>query len=216
MRANFFFYINKDKKKRFRRTVITTLICISMSLSVYITKEHIYPVANAMAKSIASQKIMLIMNKEVLDLIKKEDISYQDIIDIKRAENGEIVSLETNTANVNKIKSTLAYDIQKSVSNITNTDIGIPIGNLFRSIIFTGRGPKIPVKLTSVGDISVDICDEFIAAGINQTKHKIDIDVSMSVTIVLPDSIDDVEVKTRVPVAETVIVGKVPVMYMGK
>lgn len=216
MRTKFFFYINSEKRKKIRRSFISVLICVSMSLSVFITKQRIYPLAVSMAKSNASQKATLLVNKTVLEILQNENIAYNDIIDIKRAENGEIVSLETNTYNVNKLKSTLAYNVQSGVSEISDTDIGIPIGNLTGSIILTGRGPKIPVKLASVGDVNIDMYDEFITAGINQTKHKIDVNVSLSISVALPDSIEDINVVTKVPVAETVIVGKVPAMYMGK
>ena len=216
MRTKMFFYINNEKKKQIRKSFISILICISMTLSIYITKQRIYPLVISTAKSNASQEVTLIVNKEVLQLIKDMKITYKDIVDKKREERGSIVSLETNTVELNKIKSTLAYNIQNSVSNISKTDIGIPIGNLTGSLILTGRGPKIPVRLTSVGNIVVDIHDEFISAGINQTKHMIDADVKMSVDIALPNSMDKVEIKTRVPLAETIIVGNVPSMYLGK
>ena len=55
--------------------------------------------------------------------------------------------------------------------------------------------------------------DKFTAAGINQTKHQILLDVDVYVTILLPGITTYTKVSNEISVAETVIVGSVPQTY---
>ena len=55
--------------------------------------------------------------------------------------------------------------------------------------------------------------DRFIAAGINQTKHQILLEVDVSVSILLPGITTYTKVSNEISVAETVIVGGVPQTY---
>ena len=60
---------------------------------------------------------------------------------------------------------------------------------------------------------SDDDRDKFTAAGINQTKHQILLDVDVRVSILLPGITTYTKVSNEISVAETVIVGGVPQTY---
>lgn len=211
-----FFYISKEKKKKLVRSAVSIIVCFTMSCAFYITEKRIYPIALSMAKSNASDVVTLMVNEDLLTIIEEEKLDYSDFVNINRNEAGEIVSMETDTVTVNNLKSILTNKVQTSILDINYTDLGIHIGDLTGNMLFTARGPKIPVRLTSISDVEVEMRDEFISAGINQTKHKIEIEVIISVAVALPNKIETVDVETLVPVAETVIVGTVPQVYVSK
>ena len=81
------------------------------------------------------------------------------------------------------------------------------------SPLLAGRGPKLYVKMETLGTASAKFNDRFIAAGINQTKHQILLEVDVSVSILLPGITTYTKVSNEISVAETVIVGGVPQTY---
>ena len=65
-----------------------------------------------------------------------------------------------------------------------------------------------------VGSSNASFENEFTEAGINQTKHRIILNVDVSVSILLPGFSTYTKVSNRFTVAETIIVGTVPDSYV--
>ena len=61
----------------------------------------------------------------------------------------------------------------------------------------------------------VDLKNELISAGINQTKHQIKLDVVIDIDVILPWSTVSTRVDSEILVAETVVVGRVPETYFN-
>ena len=78
-----------------------------------------------------------------------------------------------------------------------------------------GRGPKIPVRIIVLSSSSVEFSNSIVTAGINQTKHQINLCVTVDMQILVPWGTEDTEVSTDVLIADTVIVGKVPETYLN-
>ena len=57
--------------------------------------------------------------------------------------------------------------------------------------------------------------NSIITAGINQTKHQINLRVTVDMEILIPWGTQSTEVSTDVLIADTVIVGKVPDTYLN-
>ena len=92
-------------------------------------------------------------------------------------------------------------------------ELSIPVGSLTGSALLAGRGPRIKVRMESVGSSSARFENEFTSAGINQTNHRIVLHIDVSVAILLPGFTTATQVSNAVTVAETVIVGTVPDTY---
>lgn len=66
----------------------------------------------------------------------------------------------------------------------------------------------------TVGSAHAVFQSQFSDAGINQTRHQILLEVTVSVDILLPGGDLPAEISAQVPVAETIIVGSVPDTYV--
>ena len=99
------------------------------------------------------------------------------------------------------------------IDHVSTRDLSIPIGSLTGSALLAGRGPRITVRMESVGSSEANFHNAFTSAGINQTKHQIILTVDVSVSILLPGFTTATEVSNSFIVAETVIVGAVPDTY---
>ena len=87
------------------------------------------------------------------------------------------------------------------------------IGNLILPELFSGRGPGIPLMVLSISTSDASFRNAFTSAGINQTRHRIILDVDVHVSILLPGLTTYTKVSNEISVAETVIVGGVPDTY---
>ena len=94
-------------------------------------------------------------------------------------------------------------------------EIGLPLGSVFLPELFSGTGPKLPVKVMSISRSDAEFRNEFKEAGINQTLQQIMMDVIITMTILTPVGTETVTTVSEVVVAETVVVGNVPDSYVN-
>ena len=76
-------------------------------------------------------------------------------------------------------------------------------------------GPEINLILLPVGTVEVTPRDSFQEAGINQTRHKIYLDLASKIKVVIPFISSTVDIELQVPVADAIIVGEVPETYLN-
>lgn len=79
--------------------------------------------------------------------------------------------------------------------------------------ILSGRGPSIPIKMSTIGNVETELVSQFSHAGINQTLHRIYLNVNCKVTILTPFDTIEENITNQVLIAEAVIVGEVPSNY---
>ena len=78
-----------------------------------------------------------------------------------------------------------------------------------------GRGPKVPLKIIVLTSSRVEFNNSIVTAGINQTKHQINLEVIVDVEILVPWGSETSQVVTEVLIADTVVVGQVPQTYLN-
>ena len=77
----------------------------------------------------------------------------------------------------------------------------------------SGISPNFKIAMERAGNIDTKIDSEFTAVGINQTLHRIYLDLKCSISILTPFETINKEVSSKVLLTETVIVGEVPATY---
>ena len=71
----------------------------------------------------------------------------------------------------------------------------------------------MPIRISSVGNVETDLRSEFTSQGINQTLHRVYLQVKCEVNILTPyDNITE-KIANQILIAENVIVGKIPNTY---
>ncbi len=75
--------------------------------------------------------------------------------------------------------------VQQLMKN-TKDKIYLPLGQLLGSQLLAGRGPDVPIVIVPVGTVESRVYDVFEEAGINQTRHKIYLEVKTMVRVVVP------------------------------
>ena len=77
-----------------------------------------------------------------------------------------------------------------------------------------GLGPTMKVHAMTVGTVEGEFQSQFSSAGVNQTLHKIDLELAVPLTLMLPGGAVEAVCETQIPIAETVIVGQVPQIFL--
>jgi hypothetical protein len=71
----------------------------------------------------------------------------------------------------------------------------------------------IKIVVLSIGNVETDLRSEFIAQGINQTLHRVYLQIKCEVKILTPFNIITQSIDNQVLLLENVIVGHVPNTY---
>lgn len=79
--------------------------------------------------------------------------------------------------------------------------------------LLAGRGPGVKIKISSAGNVETDLKSEFISQGINQTLHRVYLQVKCEVSILTPFKNITKDITNQILIAENVIVGKIPSTY---
>ena len=74
-------------------------------------------------------------------------------------------------------------------------------------------GPDIKIRFLDTGTVETKVRSEFESTGINQTIHRIYLDVKCKVSILTPYNVVEETITNEVVLIENVIVGLVPSTY---
>lgn len=185
-------------------TIIILLICIFIIRAVT-------PVFNRLCTEKAKSTATLITNEETTKAI--ENYKYTDFIIIHKDEKGNVLMLESNMKNINNVTSDVAYKIQTQINNSKDEDITISLGSFTGISILSGRGVKVPIRISTIGNVKTNIKSEFITQGINQTLHRLYLYIETQISVLTPFNTINESIESQLILAENIIVGEIPEAY---
>ena len=199
---------NKTENSIFKNKLLIFLFMFTI-IFVFID-SRIRPQIITLARYKVQSVVTQAANQAIIEQMEQSPLSYGDLITVQRNENGEITLLSYNALEVNRLKSQITSTVISKVQMMDKADIYIPIGSISNLDMLNNKGPLLHFVITPAAFVETDIESEFETTGINQVNHRIFIVLKISASALIPNYSTDVEFKTRVCVAQTVIVGKVP------
>lgn len=169
----------------------------------------------ALTESRIRNQIIHVAEEAVGEVLYRQGASYSDMVSLQTGKSGEITTLSTDTVQLNQLRNAVMEQVITQVEDLDAEELGIPLGLLTGWDLLSATGPKLPVRVLSVASASGNYRNDFISAGINQTLHRIFLDVTILVRVLLPGGIVETEVMVPISVAETVIIGQVPQTYLN-
>lgn len=188
---------------------IALLVVICMGFLLLFRRRFNDPIRTLAQTQITNATSDLI-NDAIDQQIDAGDIHYDRIVYFEKDLNGRITALKTNMTEINRLKTSTLNIINDEILALDTSDIGIPLGSLFLSEIFSGQGPIIPVEIISIRNSDAYFNSNFTQAGINQTLHQLTMSVLVDVAVLVLGETAIFTVQSEVVVAETIIVGDVP------
>lgn len=204
-----------SKTRRFLNRLGLKLIAFALILmgSFFIIDLSFRPVVETINAYQCHETVSRIINKAVLAELERNDVDYAKLVTLSTNGDGEVISVESNIMNINRLKTEVAERIEREIERLSAINIEIPIGTLLGIQLLHGKGFNVGMSVKPFGYTTTSIISEFSDAGINQTLHRIVIEINTCVDAVIPGIKTRVPVSTSIIAAETVIVGRVPDAY---
>jgi len=196
-----------------RALIIFGIVFIAVVLITVASAARAKPIIKLLAQSEAREFVKKAISEAVSGEMRSDAQSYENLVVLEKNKEGNITALVTNTVLVNVLQTKILKGVRENVINVIDTNMKIPLGSVMGGVLMSGRGPGIPVRIQSITNVKSELINEFLAAGINQTLHKISLCITADIDIIVPGNYFKTDVTTTVAIAETIIVGGVPNVY---
>lgn len=195
------------KKRGLLRTLILGLLLMTAGLILLEQNlsQTLLDMAYAQAYSVAVETV----NRAVRDCVG-EGLDYGSLVETTMDPEGRVTLLRTRAGAMNRLASETALKAEQELNGLENQNVYIPLGSALGIKFLAGAGPHIRTRIIPIGAVSTGFESTFESAGINQTRHKIFLTLRATVSLILPNGSQRVEVNNTFPLAESIIVGQVP------
>ena len=201
---------NKSLKKKQKIAKIFIIMIIAFS-TVKIVLDAILPIFDTLCQDKAKSIATIISNEEATNVMKEH--TYDELFTLEKDKDGNITMIKSNIIPINEIISEVAVKIQNTINQRGRENIEIALGSFTGFKLLSGKGPGVPIKISSIGNVETDLRSEFSEKGINQTLHRVYLQVDCEVSILTPYNSITEKISNQVLLIENVIVGKIPSTY---
>lgn len=186
-------------------------ICIGILLAVcciHWLNKKLQPQILALAETQLKNEITQIANQSVQSALMEG--KGRELTRTQTEGDGRITILTADTSLLNTLRLRVVEDLNKLVSMPERCAFDVPLGSITGLDFLSGHGPRLPVQILSVSSVKADFRSEFQSAGINQTLHRMMMDVDVQTKLLLPGGATCIEINTPVCITETIIIAPVP------
>lgn len=190
--------------------VSLALVC----LLLHTLNGKLRPVLETAASSQATNLMVQAIDAAADNCLQENGMNYCDFVTLETDKAGKVTSITSNTAANSRFKRQVVEAVIQQLGAISGEELGVPMGTLTGQPLLSGAGPRVRVRVDSVGEVTADYTNTFTSTGVNQTLHRVCLEITATVYLFLPGEILPVSVSSSVCVAETVIVGETPDTYL--
>ena len=198
------------KRKRKITPIVAVLLIVPIGVLFIMAEIRISNVRKELISYAARNAASAATTAGVENSLDTDKVRYADLIKFGRDQSGNIVSLTTDAYYLNKIGNNIGDEIDKHINQMKSYIIKIPFSVLFSEQLINGRGPKMPLVFVMTGITTTDFENEFTAAGVNQTHHRIMMSITVNTYVIHSGNVTVVPYKTNVCIAESIVVGITP------
>ena len=225
------------KKTKWNLFVLTLfLLGMALFLSFKIINTKVTPVLLTYAESKATKIATLLITQAVNDKVLNM-MDVEDIVITSKDDGGFVREVDVNPISVNKLLNQITNYVQEYLEKVeagnidslgvsdtifSNYDLHklkqgiiyeIPSGVVFKNSLLSNLGPKIPVRINLVRDVTSDIQTKVSNYGINNVFLEVIVYVEVSMQVLLPFASKTVQANTSIPIVMKIIEGSVPNFY---
>lgn len=216
------------KKHKFSIVIIVFILIITIAIIIVkVLSDKIAPLVMDYSISEMKRVTSIIINRSInSDLLNKIDMN--NLFIINKGEDG-LMTISLDSVIVNKITDDISdacednlrlmedgnYDELKKKFNIGEEYFFVPSGIISKNTLLNSIGPKIPINLKMIGNVTSGLKTEVKEYGINNSLITISVEITVEMMVILPFSSDYVSITNLVPISIKLIQGKVPQVYGG-
>lgn len=134
---------------------------------------------------------------------------YRDYCSVVYSTDGSVSAVSLDAAAVNALSARMVERLERELSRFSVTS-ELPLGDLIFPTLFSGRGPALKVHSTVYAAVSGEVKSYLTDAGINQTLHTLELEITVDLSVVCMGREEEMQVISTLPLAEALIVGGTP------
>ncbi len=217
-------------KKLLKKYILCLITLILLSfLVLFLLSKKAFPVvleyADMNIKKISIEVLRNAGLKEFNEKLNEEELFY-----ILKDGSGQIQSIDFNVKAMNELLMLVSKNVrtelkkiekgEKSLDGLNSKLLSkrtkngfiyeVPLGLVFDNIFLSTLGPRVPVRIEYVGNISLDIKSRVKEYGINGALIEIYIYVQVNQKVILPFQSKNSKLATEVPVVMKLVKGNIP------
>lgn len=195
--------------KRIIALILAVILIVFISSVIFI-EFRIKMLRNDISEFTARNAAAGAILNGVEETVREAELYYSDIVDLKYDDNGNVKSINTDTAKLNTVSNAVNRNVDKRVSKLKSLPVSIPVTSFLGDEIFSGIGPKLTFYVTMTGSASTKFQNIFESTGVNQTRHQIMLNISVDVYVIFGRNVEKYNTESNVCIAESIIVGSTP------
>ncbi len=186
------------------------LLIVSVGALLIMAEIRISNVRKELINYAAKNAASAAVTAGIENSLDTDRVRYDDLIKFGRDSNGNIVSVTTDAYYLNKIGNNIGDKIDEHINQMKSYVLKIPFSVLFHEQLINGRGLKMPIVFVMTGITTTDFKNEFTSAGVNQTHHRIMMNITVNAYVIHSGNVTVVPYETNVCIAESIVVGITP------
>ena len=200
--------IRLKKKKNIKWTPFVLIILIIFIISL--ASKQIRKSSQIYIESKTKEILTKELNKTIKDYLPKENIFKIE------KDGNEIIGVSLDNEIMTEKLVLINEQIEKKLDSMNNTIIfKMPLLAPINNVFFANKGPKIPIKYMSNGNIISNIRTEVKNYGINNALIMAYLDINIECSIILPITIKKIEMNQTIVLGTRIIQGEIPNYYLG-
>ncbi len=209
--------IRKNRlKRKLKMLTVLLLLCVLLVVGLWAI-ESLAP----LVQTAAMQQAQIITASEITRSARQEVINYaascdyETLMSIERDEEGRVTLIAPDTMLLNAIIADTILAVEESILGVEEQCLSIPLGTITGSWLLSALGPDLSFRFRFHGVPKISVRDEIDAAGINQVRHRVYLDIDCELRLIVPFCHDTETVSCTVLLTEGIIVGYTPDTYIG-
>ena len=204
----------KKIKTKYKVFIFFCAFVIFITLILLFFTNCVKPIMVKSSEAQARSSTSRAVNSAVQTVINESNV-YDDLIEITTNQEGKIVFIQVKSLMVNKLAKEVGKVAGQNLDLIKNQGVSIPLGTLSGIGFLVGVGPEITFHIMAIPTIHSKFSSEFTSAGINQTNHRIYLNIQTDVELILPTATKSIVVNSHILICEAILVGEIPSTYLN-
>ena len=198
-----------------RRRMAALLIGAALlCYGLFRAEARLRPMILTLAEYECRQRAIQKMNAAVTDAMAACPAMFEGLYRVERGADGGVLSVTGDPAAINRVKAQLTQQVAAALDQLREQTYYVPVGSLLGWQILAGRGPSISFQAIPDSYVNSDVVTTLDTAGINQTELRVFLVLQVEMTAILGGYSAEVYVENQVCIAQLLIVGQVPQMYV--
>ncbi len=200
-------------RKRFAAALI--VLGCALLAAVLTLDARLRPIVRAMAAYQAQAAATELIERSVRKVLERDDVRYDGLVELARGSDGRIEAIRADAVAINRLKAEITLEISRALADRKAAATRVPAGTLTGLMLLAGRGPEVEIRIVPAGYVRAELQSGLEAAGINQTRHTLSLAITAELLAALPGFNVPATANTSCVLAETVMIGEIPEVYLS-